>query len=588
MTIRIICDWQDRPTSERWMVWGADGIVLADLPSGYSAVPVGAVVDTAMDECRDIIREIDSTLFRVDEHDGWSASNLCERNPYVSDFARRLTFSLALLRAAKEGGNHLVVTTDSSFAAALSDLCRRNGIDCVWHGQKLDTARRVWRRLRHFAGYMRQHLRQRNALRASGMTPSRLAARDLWLMTWARAGSFDKGGLKQPDLYFGDLAKQLAGAGWKVGALGVPAVWMDPIEKIAVAAAAAGEGNCLVPAFFTIRGFIGSLARQFCLSRGLKNQFQVAGFGLFPLVRRALHQEWDGLVAFRASLLRDVGRMAAKLGCAPKVLLYPYENQPWEKQLLAGFRQHCPETLLVAYQHAIFACNFVSGEPTKAQISQRLMPDLLIATGEEFRQRALLHGFPAERVLLGGSFRFPHFTSQEKVREAEHGLSTVLVSLPLQLDESVEIVSVAAEAFAELPLKVIVSFHPMLDEASRQIIRRIMGGNVEFSDRPARELLKAADLLLYNSSGTVFDATALSVPSIYLAPLAGFRMDKMPRGNPLTCRNAGELRQMIEGFLAQPGQLQHHLVEMQKQMADVYHKQDFAVVAAALKSWSHS
>ena len=42
-------------------------------------------------------------------------------------------------------------------------------------------------------------------------------------------------------------------------------------------------------------------------------------------------------------------------GFAPRALFYTFENQPWEKAMLAGFRNALPGTMFIGVQHAPLA-----------------------------------------------------------------------------------------------------------------------------------------------------------------------------------------------------------------------------------------
>src|SRR5262249_1327461 len=126
-----------------------------------------------------------------------------------------------------------------------------------------------------------------------------------------------------------------------------------------------------------------------------------------PILALWLTKEFIGSRAVAAGLFADLAHELYKRGIRPRALIYTYENQPWEKVMLLGFRRSLPETLLIGVQHAPLAEQYFSGHPSRLQWEDGTAPDVLVAMGEEFRGRLIDGGAPAERVVVGGALRFP-------------------------------------------------------------------------------------------------------------------------------------------------------------------------------------
>ncbi len=585
----VLSDWNRRPRGGRWSVWALDGALEPEQSDDGSVAPVGTLVNAVAHRLRESLIALDGTLFSGKAPEIWAATGLAERNPYTSDFIRSLAAAVALVEAGRAGGNILVVTADPGLGRALAAICARAGLDAAWCGPAAPRWRIVVRRLQNWVNLVRDGWRDSRAMRTHGLKPERVKGRAVWLMSWTGAGGFKAGDSPDRDRFLGSLPRLVRDAGLSLGSVGNPTVWIEGTDAIAAAVAASDGAVTLMPAFLSLGARLRAALRALRVSASVRRTLVIDGVDLSPLVARALAEEKVSGVAPRALLYYEFGRECAKRGLKPDVLLYTYENQPWEKQLIAGFRRYCRETVLVGVQHTVFASFYLSADPSHWQLDQNYFPDLVIASGTEYRERLLRCGVPSERVVMGGALRFPEIAAPPAVPRPVTGLCTVLASLPLQIDEAKELSSVAIQATARLGLRLVINVHPMFDAASRADIARTVSaiGAATFSDAPARDLLGDADLLLYNSSGTVFDATARGVPSVYVGPRAGLDLDKLPGGNPLACRGAEALCAVLIRLAADPAHLRAHAAVLRERLATAFAMPDDALVVETLRHYNN-
>jgi hypothetical protein len=259
----------------------------------------------------------------------------------------------------------------------------------------------------------------------------------------------------------------------------------------------------------------------------------------------------------------EVARGLRRRGARPRLLIYTFENQPWEQTLLLGFRRYLPQTVLVGCQHAPFAEHYLSASPSLAQWRDGSAPDLLVTLGADSHDRMIAMGAPPDRVLVGGAWRFPDLLALPP--KPLTAIRQILVSCTVDFAESFELVHKAAAALEDLPgLTLMVNFHPSTNLNFRASIRdKVLATadapHIRFVDGPAREWLEQADVLLYNSSGTAFEAAALGIPAIYVGPVAGLDLDKMPGNDAMRCRHPAALRELLRGFAADPGMARGHV-----------------------------
>lgn len=541
---------------------------MACLPEGWALAPAGQAVNAAADRLRPVIANLEAHLFDGAPPAGWWGSAMGERNPYVGDLHLSLARSLALVEAARQGGCHWVITGDFDLGRSLAQTARLAGLDAVWQGPGARPFAHAAAVLKAVLAALRDGWRASRAVRPLRRAVFALKDRHAWLLTWAGT-DFQRGIASGRDAFFGELPSWLRQWSVPFGWLGNPSTWLADIKHIAKAVPTNAEPAILLPALIPFSARLRAVWSTLGLMRMRVKALTVAGVDLSPMIRRAMDLDIRSGTSLRALPFEAIGAQCRRLGLAPHCLIYPYENQPWEKALLAGFRRHLPGVRLIGYQHSVLSTRYLSVEPGKAQLRDGLFPDVLVVAGQEFQDRMMACGLPAARLPLGGALRLDGVgPSRDGVSSKPIG--TVLVTLPMQADEGLELACKAADCAAMLgELRFLVNFHPMLDEATRARIRDRAAEagareNIAFVDGPASRWLGECDLVLYNSSGTVFEAARAGIPAIYVGPVCGLDLEKLPGGSPLRCRSSAELAELLarlrydrEAIAAAVGDMRH-------------------------------
>ncbi len=486
----------------------------------------------------------------------WAASDMAELNPATSDLHLDICRGIALLDAARAGGDHLVVVDDPTLGRALADLCGRAGVAARWLGPPRSTLRALRDVLRRHAMLLRDHWRQRRLMRRKHADGAGGAAPDLCLLTWVDQRTFANGSVLETDRFFGALPAWLRAAGMRFSWLGNP---LGPIEPLADAAAGARcvERLDLTAALLDAWSLLRAYAVWLALPFALRRRSVIAGVDVTPLVRRAQAIEMRSPRVMFAAQFLGLARGLKRRGLAPRALLYTFENQPWEKMMLAGFRQALPSTMLVGVQHAEIAAGQLGIHPSPDQWRDGTAPDRLVTIGEAFRDRLIAHGAPPERLVVGGALRYPDILAapHQARRDRRSAPRRVLAACPMDFQEALELTCRAVIATAGLDdVVLIVNFHPMVDEPFRASIRERVeqtaeSRHVSFAEESAQALLPEIDVLLYNSSSTSFEAAAAGVPAIFVASEIGLDLDPMSGQGGMCCRDTGELRESLVRLL---------------------------------------
>jgi hypothetical protein len=486
----------------------------------------------------------------------WCSADMAEPNPYMSSFALDICRSIALVGLARRTGPLFVIVDDPEFGRALAAVLRDNGVSARWQG-RFNPGTPLLKALRAHAGFLRTFARQHRALREHRGDAALLANRKLWLMSWAEgqpAGDTDR--------FLGALPQWLRSAGLEIGWLRNSMAWLHPIEAIArsVHQNSKSEPAAVVGRFFGIRELLASYGHLLMLPFALKHQLRFGGVDLMRIVRLALRREMRSARFVASALYAGLASSLKRAGLMPRTLFYTYENQPWEKAMLSGFRRAQPGTQLIGVQHAQFSDRYFSGQPSSRQWDDGTTPDCLMTIGSEFRDRLIGRGAPANRIQVGGALRYADLlTRVSPAPKAVSEYRLVLATCSMEARDSFELAYKAAAATSDLPgVRLAINFHPLVDAKFRQTIREQLArfvscGHVEFVEGGALQWLEQADVLLYNSSSTVLEAAAMRVPAIFVESDVGLDVDVFSGAGSLKCRDVADLRRHIEILLGDAG-----------------------------------
>jgi surface carbohydrate biosynthesis protein (TIGR04326 family) len=520
--------------------------------------PIGAALDATAERLRSEMIELGTHLASGRCPLSWSASDMAEGNPVTFDLCLDLCRSVALIEAARAGGSHLVVVDDDALGRALVDTCRRAGIAARWRGPERSVLRALRDGLRVHAQYVRAWWARRRLMR--GWTLDRPEhASDICLLTWFDRRNFAQGAM-EVDRFFGKLPVWLRASGVRFAWLANPLGAMDALID-AASRARVSERVDLVAALLDLRSLLRAYLALLMLPLALRRQAFVGGIDVTALVRRALGKEMMSTRLVFAAQYLGLARQMKRRGAAPRVVFYTYENQPWEKLMLIGFRRDLPSTILIGVQHAPLAERHVGVHPGRRQWHDGTTPDVLLTIGEDFRDRLIARGAPPERLVVGGALRYPEILSAPAGTRADDGgrPRRVLAACSIDLQEATELTYKAAVAAAGLDdLELIVNCHPMVGESFRAALRERVTtatdcAHVRFVEGTADAWLGQVDIVLYNASGTSFEAVAAGVPTIFVGSEIALDMDKMAGQGTLKCRAIPELRRQIGELLRDPG-----------------------------------
>lgn len=544
-----------------WAYLGSSGARFAALEGVFGLagrIEVGSLVNAAADEFRAELLGFDAAL-RVRDELLWQCTDLADRNPFTSAFLYSCCVYLAADRLIDGAAGDLALVFDDPLVARLvARRARARGVAVTFERPALarpaavagQLARTGWHRVRGVLG-----------ARARPCTPPP-APLDVLLVTWADPETFPAGQPKDHDTYYGELPGLLRGRGLSVGWIAVPAWWVYPVAEIHANIAAAHDWVLDAGTCRTRRDAAAFALRSLRPAAKLRGSLTVGGVDIAPLVRRELRLELTKPRQGWAHGFASVGAALQRAGMAPRVVVHPFENQPWEKALRAGIRRHIPGTFVVGYVHTPVPRRWFSFFPSSRDLSRGELPDRVVTMGAAWTELLERAGYPAERLRTGAAFRYPDVLRRlaEPARDAAAVPQAVLIACSIGLWDSLELVGKTLDAFPEAGgPRVLVKLHPKTGVAPEALLDRlrasgrIVGPHVEIVHGGVAALVERAGVVLYTTTSVSFEAIAAGVPAVFVESDFWFDIDAGPLdlGLAAAARTPAEIRRVALELLAE-------------------------------------
>ncbi|EKD45492.1 MAG: hypothetical protein ACD_69C00267G0004 [uncultured bacterium] len=196
-------------------------------------------------------------------------------------------------------------------------------------------------------------------------------------------------------------------------------------------------------------------------------------------------------------------------------IVYPFENQPWEKGLLKAAREQTKKINLFAYQFFPLARNLALHSFSKYAKKTNMIPDKILTSDINTNNIFVEQG--TETVLIG-SGRFGNLV-ETSMRLKKRDKNKILCCLFLDPQEAFTLTYKAIEISRNLGCLLVINYHALLSKKIISEIKTIVEKyqHVSVVEAVASELLEDIFVVLYNSSSVCFEAALRGVPVLYVA-----------------------------------------------------------------------
>lgn len=249
-----------------------------------------------------------------------------------------------------------------------------------------------------------------------------------------------------------------------------------------------------------------------------KNNIDFMGINIGALVRESIVETFSNSSSILGVLQYRFVKKLKSVGFKPGVVIEWFENQEVDHGAIAGWREYFPDIEVVGYQGFLASKHYLSMFPTKQEHEFSLLPTKVAVIGSCMLEP--VKEFCAELdVVMAPAFRFTSVWNDEQSYPRE-GLFTVLVTLPIHLENSRDIVKVIEEIVSTLDgqshWRFLIKPHPAWSEneiskllITKQNLVKIVKGSFD-------KLLDESNVVIGAASSASVHAISRGVPSIII------------------------------------------------------------------------
>jgi len=329
---------------------------------------------------------------------------------------------------------------------------------------------------------------------------------NIYIYSWVRDRFFKKNGRFESP-YFGRLPQFMSSNGLTV--VYIAPLFLSPSLK----------SKCLNYGEFKFI-FLDQYLTIWSVVRSFFSFFSISSFSLSSLRILLLREIANEFSSFPNNILEYY----AFKGCLKEIkqkkitIIYPFENQPWEKMLCLAAKELDKNIRLIGYQHAtvpLLMLNYFLGT---GESSNMPLPHLIVTNGEYTLNLLKNAGYGETEFINGGALRYEHLhkVGGDLTKRGKEP-KTILVALPYSASLAQEMLLVIFNAFKDLEeekVRFMIKFHPEVPLESLKIQLPAWPAHFERTDKSVPEILKEVDVVIYSSGTIGLEALLGRVPVI--------------------------------------------------------------------------
>lgn len=262
-----------------------------------------------------------------------------------------------------------------------------------------------------------------------------------------------------------------------------------------------------------VRAILKSLCSDFIFNK----KFYFENFDISNLIKfRLLNDLIENRYAQYYLMKYSIKRLSEKKIKFERII-YPFENQPWEKVLCIAVRKFMAETKLIGYMHTITLPNLLSIFPGKYESTKYIVqPDKILTTGKLSRDE-LKRYYDESRVKENCALRYEYFFNLPQREQNQRKQKNILLTLSVDYHKSLVMFYKVYEAFKNsTDFNILVKGHPTYILSLDNFRVPCIPENFKIVDRRISELLVETDLVLNCESTSGLEALKMHIPVIEL------------------------------------------------------------------------
>jgi len=343
------------------------------------------------------------------------------------------------------------------------------------------------------------------------------AGNTIFIHTWASESSFSTNGYKE--IYYSDLSEKLAEKGFNSCTIIHLSFNNKIIEK--------NYFNCLKELNDTTQRFIpeesfiniSSIVKIWkkCLFYHVSiDNHKLLNIDFTWCAFKQNYDDWKNCHLFYPLTTYYMIKGISEKKIPVRSIIILHENYNSEKTLIRAVRKFLPDTTIIGYQHIPISENFIMHHLSKKNFDQVNLPDYIITNGVSTSKFLKQHNYPQKKIIVGGALRYKKLNSIKNISKSKDCAksNSVLVTLPIIFDETIEMLDKIFKAYADdQTITIWCKPHPFLPFAtiskflSKEILDRVI-----FTDKSLVTILPEMKMLLYSTSSSCIDSLIMNTP----------------------------------------------------------------------------
>lgn len=473
----------------------------------------------------------------------WLASDLAENNICLENFSLYILNSLAIIKEVLPKHKDVIfICDDDEQIFIYSKILKNNGFEVSSRINYIFLFKRMleflWEKMRELHKAIWKFLILK-FLRIQFNTPIdllKIKKSKVLCVNWIGLESFKPENLFFKDRYFGDLLSHLKKSNVELTVVGKSLDFNFSFYEILKNSLKENKNSLFIQDFLKIREVFYSFIRSFYFIKYFTLNFKIDDINFSSLWKWfCLKDSLNYRIPSALETYYASKNLFKKIEGTGIILVYPYENQPWEKLLNLSFHKQFPKGRIFAYQHFPVAQDYLTCYPSKAYLNKKINPTILLS--DELFGKNLKEIGALDYKLLG-NVRFSSL--QANLPQIKKNTQTtkrkILCSCSIQLNDSLELVSKVSEILENLTdsllksVTLVVNFHPYMSLDAKKIIEKILKNkkiDIVISDLNWDALIDECHLVFYNSSSVSFSAAARGIPALFIKSSIQIDLDKM-------------------------------------------------------------
>jgi hypothetical protein len=305
--------------------------------------------------------------------------------------------------------------------------------------------------------------------------------------------------------------------------------------------------------------FLDDYINLWSMVRSSLSIFSISSFTGSPLKNLLLREIAHEFISFPVNIVQYVAfrRCLKEIKQERATIIYPFENQPWDKMLCIAAEELDRDIKLIGYQHSTVPLSLLNYFLGVGESSIMPLPDCVVTSGEYTLNLLKNAGYGGTELVNGGALRYEYIHKIDKDWGRKNEASkTILVAMPYSHNLTEELLISLFDAFVDLAgeeIRFVIKFHPEVPLESLRIQLPAWPAYFQKTDKPIPEILKEVNLAIYSSSTVGLEALLHGVPVVRYCSEHTLDLDPLGAFGEAIIKSCSEenLREVILSVLKQ-------------------------------------